>query len=250
MGSLEGEEKLLEPLTKWSHALLYTLNIYGAICANKCTQTHLLRSFAFSYHSDSVELGTMCFWSSCTVCTHNTCWEMDTLPGSIIFDLHCRLLSISGCFVFLIRLVISKHLHLRSARSVRTDWNILKVHCCVILPEQKCCQLVFFWCVNFSAWHPRELNCYPAAICLWLRYVRINFYWGSYSALRTTLRPTCLAMWCSNEGYIVSWGHKDWVITFICGMKKRRRRKVKVEMSYRLELSSCPCSFSSPNYLA
>ena len=25
---------------------------------------------------------------------------------------------------------------------------------------------------------------------------------------------------------------------------------VKVKMSYRLELSSCPCSFSSPNYLA
>lgn len=34
-----------------------------------------------------------------------------------------------------------------------------------------------------------------------------QFYWGSQSALRTTLRPTFLAVWCLNEGSVVSWGH-------------------------------------------
>lgn len=32
--------------------------------------------------------------------------------------------------------------------------------------------------------------------------------------------------------------------------EEEEEEEVKVEMSYRLELSSCPCSFSSPDYLA
>lgn len=32
-------------------------------------------------------------------------------------------------------------------------------------------------------------------------------------------------MWCSNEGFIVSWGHKDWFMACICGRKRRRRRR-------------------------
>lgn len=90
--------------------------------------------------------------------------------------------------------------------SVRTNWDILKIILSFHLSKNAA--NLFFWCVNFSAWQPRELNCYPATICLWLRYCADQYYCGSYRAVRTTWRPTRLAMWCSNEGYVVNWGHE------------------------------------------
>lgn len=139
------------------------------------------------------------------------CWEMNTLPTPVLFDLHCRLFC---------NIAFSKQ-YCKYMCSVRTDWNVMKMHCCVILPEQKCCQLVFFLSVNFSSRAQLLSNSHLslAEICV------DQFYRGSYSAPRTTLRPTRLAMGCSKEGYIVSWGLKDWVIAFICGRRKRRKRK-------------------------
>lgn len=82
--------------------------------------------------------------------------------------------------------------------SVRTNWNMLKIQC-IIFHLSKNIANSLFWCVNFWAWHPRELNCYPATSCLWLRYCADQCNWGSYRAVRTTWRPAHLVMWHFND---------------------------------------------------
>lgn len=100
MGLLEGEKKPSEPCkeppTKWSHMLLCTLIIsylWNKTCTQKNADKHTSYAALASFITVILLNKTYAFGRSSQFVLKITCWEMDTLPGSFIFYLYCRLLS-------------------------------------------------------------------------------------------------------------------------------------------------------------
>lgn len=116
-------------------------------------------------------------------------------------------------------------------------------------PAQKCYRLLLlprplradFLGFSSRAYLLSNSHLSPAEICADQFLSRLIFSrWGQRA----------LAMWCSHQGYVVSCGHKDLSYYFHMWEEGSGGGSRNVEMSYGLELASCPCSFSSPNDLA
>lgn len=139
-------------------------------------------------------------------CWIGHCWSFCSVCGKWTYYLaHLYLIFTAGCFQYLlffiriitiIRLALSKQNYIWEVPAV---WGLTETQFFFSsLPEQKCCQLhIFFFfflmCKFLSSASSRarllsNSHLSPAEICT------DQFYWGSYSAPRTTLRPTRLAM--------------------------------------------------------